>query len=130
MSNNAEEEDNTFSNYKEFLKLGKSGDETFDPYLDLLLDMIKEYQNINPYTKDPLRPLTSKADAFLARHSGKSFEDFLKGVNPNEFTSGDYKYLPAKKNIKRRYFRYKSLLYLSALEHYERKYHNTNTLID
>ncbi len=101
---------------KDLFEEFKIGDRFFDAYLSSISLNMKLYDSIDPYKKGALKPITDKADSFLMRHSGISFEQFLRKSNPEEFIDEDFGELPKKKNLRRRLFEHRTRLYLSALE--------------
>ncbi len=116
-------------NYRDFLERTKTGNQSFDAYLESLSREMQIFDSIDPYKMNALVPLTNKADAFLRKHAGISYEDFLRQAKPEDFTGNDYGSLPEKRNLRRRLFKHRSMLYLSALEDAERRGYNLKELL-
>ena len=53
-------------NYADFLKRALKGDLYFDCFLGHLVNEMMAYDKINPYSKNPLKPLNDKVNAFAA----------------------------------------------------------------
>ena len=115
--------------YRIFLEKSKVGNTSFDAYIDELSNEMQIFDSINPYKKDPLRPITDKADAFLKRHAGISYKSFLSQSKPEEFSENDYGKLPEKRNLKKRLFEHRSMFYLSALENCEQKGYDIDDIL-
>ena len=121
-------QENSFD-YQTFLNNSFTGNPFFDAFITELSGEMQIYDGINPYVLDALRPLITKADSFLRRHAHMSYEEFLKRSKPETFTKSDYGILPAKKNLKRRLFEHRSLLYLSSLDDCERLGHTIDDIL-
>jgi hypothetical protein len=107
----------------------KTGEPSFNAYVESLSQEMQTYDAIDPYKKNPLKEITDKADAFLRRHANISYEDFLRQAKPEDFTGNDYGKLPAKRNLRRRLFTHRAMLYLSALEDCEKKGHDIKYIL-
>ena len=108
--------------YEVFKEQTKTGNPSFDAYIDVLVGVMHEYGAINPYQgKSCLTSFITKADAFLQRHASLTYETFLKQAKPEEFTTDDYGILPDKKRLKIRAFEHRTLLHLCALEECEQQ---------
>src|SRR3989344_8020996 len=105
--------------YRDFLNKAKTGKPSFDAYVESLSREMQTYDEADPYKKDALKEITNKADAFLKRHAGISYENFLRQSKPETFTENDYGSLPERKNLRRRLFEHRARLYLSALDDFE-----------
>jgi len=102
--------------YMVFLTKAKTGEFPFDAYVEFLAREMQTYDKADPYKKDALKEMNDKADAFLRRHAGISYEYFLRQSKPETFTENDYGNLPERKNLRRRLFEHRARLYLSSLE--------------
>jgi len=78
-----------------FLERTKTGKPSSDASVEALQD---NKRNIP-------KALYDKADAFLRKHSGISYEEFLRQTNPEEFTGNDYRNLEPQER-RRRFERY------------------------
>ncbi len=122
-------EDGLSFDYKRFLEITKTGNYSFDAYVELLSREMQIYDGVDPYEKDALKSITDKADSFLKRHAGISYDDFLRQSNPEIFTENDFGKLPEGKNLRRRLFEHRARLYLSSLEDFEQRGHDVSKLL-
>ena len=126
---NPDGEDESGVHYRNFLEKSKSGIPSFDTYMLCLSRAMQDYDLIDPHAIDALKPLTDKADAFLKRHAGISYQDFLRQSRPEDFVGNDYGKLPPRRNLRRRLFRHRTMLYLAALEDYEKLRHDVGEVL-
>ena len=77
--------------------------------------------------KYTLKDMTDKADSFLRRHAGISYENFLMQSQPETFTENNYGNLETDK--KREYFEKQSAVYLTALAEFEERGYNIETIL-
>jgi hypothetical protein len=100
-----------------------TGDLVEDSMLQEFQEYVQEarnfFKNVNPYTPDPLKPYMDKADQFLIRHTGRSYQDLLRNIDATPFESADFELLP-KQGLKKMLFDYRARVYLAALDSYER----------
>jgi competence CoiA-like predicted nuclease len=89
-------DDSPSLDYENFLDKTKTGKPSFDAYVESLSGEMQIYDGADPYKKDALKGITDKADAFLKRHAGISYEDFLRQSKPETFTENDYENLPER----------------------------------
>ncbi len=80
----------------------------------------RETEEIDPYSTDPLSDINRRLDTFLLRHAGKTFREFVSGVDYSKINGDDYGSL-GKRGIKMKLFEHRSTLYLLALEACERR---------
>ena len=116
-------------NYQDFLEITRTEKPSLGAYIKALCREMQIFDGIDPYVKNPLNVITDKADAFLRRHAGISYEDFLMQAKPETFTENDFGDLPDKKKLRRRLFEHRARLYLSALEDVEKEGHNIDELL-
>lgn len=83
--------------YEQFLKRTKTGNASFDAYVEALANEMIAYDWLDPFKKNALESFIQKADAFLQRHTGMDYAAFLKQAKPETFTQEDYENLPPKK---------------------------------
>ena len=121
--------DDSSLDYRNFLIKAKTGKPSFDTYVELLSREMQTYDEADPYKKDALRSITNKADAFLRRHGGISYEDFLRQSNPETITESDYGNRPERKNLRRILFEHRARLYLSSLEEFEQRGYDVSELL-
>jgi hypothetical protein len=122
-------EDTPSLDYGDFISKAKTGKPSFDAYVESLSGEMQTYDGADPYKKDALKGITDKADAFLKRHAGISYEDFLRQSKPETFTENDYGKLPERKNLRRRLFEHRARLYLSSLEDFEQRGYDLHELL-
>jgi len=111
-----ERESKLSPNYDDILRRVKCGEPSFDVFVEALYATMQRYDAIDPSKKDPLKPIRDRADGFLRGHAGISYESFLRQAKPEEFTENDFGTLPKKKNLRRRLFDHRAMLYLAALD--------------
>jgi|TARA_B100000315_G_C14474957_1_gene540168 hypothetical protein len=122
-------DDSPSLDYKNFLDEAKTGKPSFDAYVESLSREMQAYDGADPYKKNSLNEITDKADAFLRRHTGINYEDFLRQSKPETFTENDYGNLPERKNLRRRLFEHRARLYLSSLEDFEQRGYNVGEVL-
>lgn len=115
--------------YRAFLERSKTGNPSFDAFVEALYGEMQIYDEIDPYKRDPLKPITDKADDFLRRHAGISYISFLRQAKPEGFTENDFGKLPEEKNLRRRLFNHRAMLYLAALEDSEKMGHDIDKVL-
>lgn len=124
-----ERDDSPSLNYENFLKRTKTGNPSFDAYVESLSREMQKYDEADPYKNDALKDITDRADSFLKRHAGISYEDFLRQSKPETFTENDYGSLPERKNLRRRLFEHRARLYLASLEDFEQRGYDVSELL-
>ncbi len=95
------------------------GRPSFDAYIRSLSREMQTYKVADTHKKDALRRITEKADFFLRRHAGISYENFLRQSQPETFTDNEYRNLEPEE--RRVYFERESSVKLSALADVEEK---------
>ena len=115
--------------YATFSANTKTGNPSFDAFIDALSREMQLYDSLDPYGKNALNPLTDKADAFLRRHANITYADFLKQAKPDRFTGNDYGKLPDRKNLRERLFAHRAMLYLSSLDDCESNGHDLSAVL-
>lgn len=100
----------------------------FDRYVRMIYATEEALHRVDPYEKEPLKTLTDKVNSFLQRHTGLSYEEFVRRANPYDFDKNDYSIMP-KKALKRRLFDHRAYLYLCALDDCEREGANIELLL-
>jgi len=117
-------------NYADFLKRALKGDLYFDCFLGHLVNEMMAYDKINPYIENPLKPLNDKVNAFLQRHVGISYLEFVDQTKPEDFEEEDFEFLPRKKNLRRRLFDFRARLVIAALADTEKQGLNLEEILD
>ncbi len=104
---------------EDFLKRTQKGHLSFDAYVEILF---KEIQKCN------LDLYKSKANAFLKKNVGISYEDFLRQAKPEEIT--EMMYGKINPQDRKDLFARKTSLYLSALYDVEEKGYDVKEVLD
>lgn len=98
----------------------KTGDRELDIFGEEIARFMGMWDGVNPYSKDPLKPIYNRAMRFLQRHSKISYSDLVKGVNYDGLEEGDFALLQ-KRGLRKRLFDYRAVLYLAALDSCEER---------
>ena len=84
-----------------------------------LAEEMDSLDKINPYGHNPMQPSQDKSNAFLMRHAGLTYKEFVRKSKPEALAVEDYGQLE-KSALKKKLFEYRAKLYLSALEESEK----------
>lgn len=106
-----------------------TGNADFDTYLQQLEKEIQNYEEIDPYKKEPMKQLDNKVNDFLVKHASISYHDFKMIAQPDSFETDDYRLLPKRKNLRKRLFDYRAKMLIAALANSESLVSNLDDLI-
>ncbi|MEK6950242.1 MAG: hypothetical protein AABX13_00775 [Nanoarchaeota archaeon] len=101
---------------------------TVESFFNYMAEAKTFFDTVNPYSPQPLKPYLDKADSFLRRHAGISYEELLRQVNPATLEGGYYDLL-TKDSLKRKLFNYRARVYLAALQRCEEEGLNLEEII-
>jgi hypothetical protein len=103
-------------NYHNLLEKSRTGNASFDRYIEFLLKEKSALDNISVYDYEDKRTkiIDDKVKDFLNRHAGIDYKRFVEDVRPETITENLYG-LIHKKSTKRVLFNALAKLYISAL---------------
>ncbi|MEK6936593.1 MAG: hypothetical protein AABW58_00820 [Nanoarchaeota archaeon] len=106
---------------KEPIKGMEIEDSSITDYLNYVDQALNFFESVDTRKPEPFKPYLDKADKFLRKHAGISYEDFLNLTDAAQIQEDDFALLP-KDNLRRRLFVFRARAYLSALEIFENQH--------
>jgi len=96
--------------------------------LENIANAVRFLDTFNPRELNPLKPIMDKIDTFLARYYLIDYDTLVKTAKAEDFDKNDYSRL--SKTLKKKLFRSRAKIYLSALADTVEKGHKLEDILD
>lgn len=108
--------------------LDRTADKRLERFVCHMTEAMNFYDNFDPYTPDPLKPMNDKINRFLEKYLGINYEEFLRQARSYTLEGEDYDLIPQR--LMRKLFDHRARIYLAAFDSCEQEGLNAPELLE